>query len=532
MPRFIGILSIMLLFATSATAVDYSTFLGGGQRDAAYSVVIDDQGDVLVAGLTGSDDFPVTAGLYGGSFAGGDSDLFVLRLSADLGTLIASTFIGGSEHDGLDFEFDPYFQMDNPGPCMALDAAGNILLGGSTLSLDFPTTPGAFDTAHNTVHEDAFLLRLSSDMSTLLHSTLFGGEHKDFSRTVWVEPSGAVVVGGDTRSQGFPVTAGAFDTTYNGGTRDIFLIRFSQDLSAVSAGTYLGGDLDDYNRAILRDGSGRYYLTGWANSENLPTTAGAFDLDHNGGSRDVYIALFSADFSSLHACTYLGGHDWGEPFHGGDHEGGCDEANGLVFDTQGNLVVVGTTHSHDFPITLGTFDPQFNDGTAQAYDGFLAVMSPDLSSLIHSSYMGGRHMDEIYSVELDAAGDLVICGGSHSIDFPATPDATDQTYNGAMEGFVARVSGDLSTLIYASYMGGINCDQAYELALDSSGLTAVVAGYTFSDNFQLSGTGFDQSHNGDCDAFVIRTDMGYWGTRRLTPRFPPRLTPAPCRSPV
>ena len=231
MPRFIGILLIVLFFGSPVMAVDYSTFVGGGQRDAAYSLLIDDQGEILVVGLTGSDDFPVTAGVYGGAFAGGETDVFVLRLSADLGTLIASTFIGGSQHDGLDFEYDPFFQMDRRGPCMAFDAAGNILIGGSTLSTDFPTTPGAFDTVHNTVFDDAFLLRLSSDLSTLMHSTLFGGEHKDFSRTLWVEPSGDVVVGGDTRSQTFPVTAGAFDTDYNGGTRDVFLVRFNADLS-------------------------------------------------------------------------------------------------------------------------------------------------------------------------------------------------------------------------------------------------------------------------------------------------------------
>jgi len=109
----------------------------------------------------------------------------------------------------------------------------------------------------------------------------------------------------------------------------------------------------------------------------------------------------------------------------------------------------------------------------------------------------------------------VIAGGSHSMDFPATPDAMDHSYNGAMEGFVARVSGDLSSLIYASFMGGGGYEQAYEVVLDSAGLTAVVAGYTFSADFQLSGTGLDQSHNGDCDAFVIRTDMGNTGTQTL-----------------
>jgi hypothetical protein len=513
MLRFIGIsLVILFLFSASfgpALAVEFSTFAGGGMRECAYDLVIDDQGNVLVLGLTGSDDFPVTPGVSGGSYAGGASDLFVIKLSPDLGTLISSTYIGGSDSDGLDFLYDYYVQFDTPGPAMTLDAAGSVLVTGSTMSLDFPTTAGAFCTAHHGVYEDAFLLRLSPDLATLQHSTLFGGEHKDWGQTLVVESGGTVVVGGDTRSQQFPVTAGAFDTSYNGGTKDVFLVRFSHDLSTLTAGTFFGGDSDEYNRALLRDGSGRYYLTGWAVSENLPSTPGAYDLDHNGGARDVYIALFSADFSSLEACTYFGGHDWGEPFHGGEHEGGCDEGIDLIFDAQGNLVLVGTTHSKDFPITPGVIDTVFNDGESQSYDAFVAVFTADLSSLLHSSYLGGRHLDKAYSVVLDANGDLVIAGGTHSIDFQVTPGAFDTGYSGEFEGFVIRLSPDLGTLHYGSYMGGGSFEQAYVVALDSTGLTAFLAGYTFSADFQHPGTGYDHFHNGSCDAFVLRTDLGH-----------------------
>jgi len=499
---------LTLIFAASAGAVEYATLVGGNARDAAYSLAIDSEGEVLVAGLTRSPDFPHTTGAYMETFAGGDSDLFVIRLSADLGTLIASTFVGGNDHEGLDFEYDPDYQMDNAGPGMILDASGYILVTGNTMSADFPTTAGAHQTAHNGTYEDAYLLRLAPDLATLVQSTLFGGVHRDYGRRIVVEPDGSVVVGGDTRSADFPVSAGAYDSTYNGDERDVFLARFSSDLSAITEATLFGGAGNEYCRALLRDGQGRYYSTGWTTSVDLPSTPGAFDLDHNGGSRDVYVALLSADFSSLDACTYLGGHDWGEPYHGGDHEGGCDEANGMVFDTSGNLVLVGTTHSIDFPITGAVFDPQFNDGTRQSYDGFIAVLSADLSTVHYATYCGGRHMDELYAVRVDANGDLVIAGGARSIDFPTTLDGFDTQTGGYMDGVLLRVSADLSTLLYSAYMGGTAFEQAYDLVLDDSGMVATVVGYTKSADFQFPGGGFDQVHNGDVDAFVLQSDLG------------------------
>lgn len=511
--RTIAFLS--LLFCTSllicpapAGAVEYATFVGGSARDVAYSLAINGQGEVVAAGLTRSTDFPHTTGVYDESYSGGDSDLFIIRLSADLGTLIASTFVGGSGHDGLDFEYDPNFQMDNPGPALALDDKGSVMVTGSTLSLDFPTTAGAHQTVHNGTYEDAFLVRLTPDLTALQASTLLGGSHRDYGRTITIEPDGAVVIGGDTRSIDFPVSSGAYDTTYNGGDRDIFLARLSADFSVLAAATYFGGDESDYNRATLRDDGGRYYITGWTISENLPSTPGAYDPAHNGGSRDIYVALLSADLTTLDACTYLGGHDWGEPYHGGEHEGGCDEANGLAFDGEGNLVLVGTTHSHDFPITAGVFDQLFNDGTAQAYDGVIAVLTADLQALLHASYFGGRHMDEIYAVKRDANGDLVIAAGSHSIDFPVSPDALDVVFSGNLEGIVAKISPDLSSVLYATFLGGEEYEQAYEIVLDASGLNAVVAGHTSSGDFLFPGTGYDQTYNGGFDAFILQTDFG------------------------
>lgn len=504
---FVSTITITVAAVWPASAVDCFSFLGGGQRDTAYHLVLDDQDNVIVVGLTRSATFPVTTGVYNQTFSGGDNDLFVVKLSPNLDLLLASTFIGGTDHDGAEFLADPYQQTDNVGPNIILDENGSILITGSTLSTDFPTTPGAYNTVHNGLVEDAFLLRLSADLTTLLDSTLFGGEHKDYGRTLLVEPTGKIIVGGGTRSQDFPVTIGAYDTSYNGAERDIFLLRFDAEMTTIEACTYFGGNDEDFNRTLLRNDSGDLFISGLTESSNLPTTIGAFDPIFNGGGRDVFVARFSSDLSTLQACTYFGGHDWGEPFHGGEHEGGCDEVYGMCFESQGNLVVVGTSHSVDFPITAGAHDTVFNDGVTQHYDGMAAVFSPDLSTLLHSTYIGGRHMDKVFSVALDSSGYLVMAGGSHSLDFPVTPDAFDSSYAGVLEGFLVRMSPDLSDIVYSTVLGGSNYDLAYDLAVDSSGQAVVLVGYSFSDDMQIVSGGFDDSYDGESDAFVFKLDL-------------------------
>src|SRR5262249_41371213 len=181
----------------------YSTFLGGnGPYDYGEAIEVKATDEALVTGLTFSSDFPTTPGSYDTTFNGGH-DAFIAKLSADGGNLLFSTFLGGS--------------ADDFATGIARDVTGAVLVTGTTLSADFPTTPQAYDTSFHG-SSDVFVSKLSADGSRLLYSTFLGGNDHDVANGIALDDTGAALVTGDTSSSDFPATSRAYDTTFNGST--------------------------------------------------------------------------------------------------------------------------------------------------------------------------------------------------------------------------------------------------------------------------------------------------------------------------
>jgi hypothetical protein len=315
----------------------YSTYLGGSGYDDAHAVAVDANGSATITGTTNSTDFPTTGGAFDATHNGG-LDAFVTRLHLSGAVLVYSTYLGGSGDDrgwGLD-----------------LDAAGATTISGDTLSADFPATPGAFDTTHNG-STDAFVARVDSSASALLYSTYLGGSSHDLAFALALDAAGGATVFGQTLSTdfpttpgafssthtlgyhvlvarldpagstlvystflaagssgngnclavdaagtatvcgyggAFPTTAGAFDTTFNGGY-DAFLSRLDATGNTLFYSTLLGGSGNDYAMALALDSAGAVTVAGYTTSTNFPTTQGAFDTTHNGGSTFGYDAF-------------------------------------------------------------------------------------------------------------------------------------------------------------------------------------------------------------------------------------------------
>ncbi|HEV2068691.1 MAG TPA: SBBP repeat-containing protein, partial [Acidimicrobiales bacterium] len=193
------------------TALRYSTFLGGSGFDDALGVALTPRGDAYVTGGTESPDFPTTAGASDTTF-NGDRDAYVTRFAPDGSRLTWSTFLGGAGHDY--------------GGGVAVNPRGDAFVTGTTASVDFPTTPGAFDTTFNG-GTDAFAVQLHRTTGSLGHSTFLGGAGEDEGADIAVTPRGDAFVTGTTASVDFPTTPGAFDTTFNGGT-DAFVVNLER----------------------------------------------------------------------------------------------------------------------------------------------------------------------------------------------------------------------------------------------------------------------------------------------------------------
>jgi hypothetical protein len=237
----------------SGTALVYSTYLGGGSVDVGNGIAVDLAGNAYVAGFTASSDFP-TVNAFQADF-GGNLDAFVAKLNPTGFALVYSTYIGGGSTE--------------VGNGVAVNAAGNAYVSGSTASTDFPTVNALQSVLGG--HEDAFVAKLNFTWSALVYSTYIGGSSSDGANGIAVDLAGNAYVTGVSYSTDFPTTPGPFGTVPNGGG-DAFVAKLNSTGSAYVYATYLGGSSLDYGNHVAVDSAGNAYVIGQTMSADFPTT--------------------------------------------------------------------------------------------------------------------------------------------------------------------------------------------------------------------------------------------------------------------
>lgn len=391
-------------FSADGATLEYATFLGGSGTDGCQSVAVDDLGRVYVAGWTESPNFPVSTGAYDRSF-NGMSDAFVLRLNSFGSALEYSSYLGGTEWD--------------KSVAVAVDNSYRAYVAGYLFSVDYPTTAGAYDQTHNG-SRDGFLTRMNAAGNGLDFSTYVGGMSADWIMAVAADSNGRATLTGYTQSTGFPVTAGAYDTTYNGET-DGFAVRFVNSGAALDYSTYFGGSGFDAGIAVAVDTSDRAYVAGETRSANFPTTAGAPDRTFN-GQIDAFSLRLNSGGNSLSYSTYLGG-------------SGEERALGVSVDSTGRTFLAGQTFSANFPITPDAYDTSINGGI----DAFLATIGPAGDVLGYSTFVGGSGDDWGHTVRVFDQNTVLMTGDTLSGDFPVTSGSYDPYFNGFTDAFVIKL---------------------------------------------------------------------------------------------
>jgi hypothetical protein len=187
--------------SADGSTVEMGTYVGGSGEDAfeTHSIGVAN-GEIVVAGFTGSDDFPVTPGAFQTVRGGGNTDAFAVRLDAQ-GALLAGTYVGGSGFEGADG--------------LSVSASGEIVFAGETDSTDFPVTPGAIQAASGG-DVDAFVVRLGSDFSALRFASYLGGGAHDNGRAAFMADDCVVLVAGASAGPGWP-TLDAYQPQFAGG---------------------------------------------------------------------------------------------------------------------------------------------------------------------------------------------------------------------------------------------------------------------------------------------------------------------------
>jgi hypothetical protein len=397
----------------SGSGLVYSTYIGGSANDYGEGIVLDGSGNTYVTGATGSTDYDITAGAFQ-TTKEGSYNVFVTQLNASGSGLVYSTYIGGS---GIDYGYG-----------IALDGSGNAYVTGYTQSTDFDVTAGAFQTT-NGGWRDVFVTQLNASGSGLVYSTYIGGSNEDYGYGIAVDGSGNAYVTGYTNSTDYDVTSGAFQTTYGGGSYDVFVTKLNASGSGLVYSTYIGGSGEDRGYGIAVDGSGNAYVTGKTSSTNYDVTAGAFQTT-NGGSPDVFVTKLDASGSGLVYSTYIGGN-------------GGDESWGIAVDGSGNAYVTGRTSSTNYDITPAAFQT-----TKGGFDDvFVTKLNATGSGLVYSTYIGGGLDDYGYGIAVDVSGNAYVTGLTTASDYDVTSGAFQTTKDGSSDVFVTKLDMSGTTAV-------------------------------------------------------------------------------------
>ena len=385
----------------TGTALIYSTFFGGSNREAGNDIAVDEAGNAYVTGLTDSPDIPTTPGAFRNTPVGTDEfDAFAMKLNATGTALVYSTYLGPAGASGI-----------------TVDPAGNAYITGNANG-DYPTTPGAFQTVYGG-GGDAFVTKLNSTGTALVYSTFLGGSAFDTGTEIAIDATGNAYVTG-LAGVGFPTTPGAFQTSSNG-LDDAFATKLNSTGTALVYSTFLGGSGIDIGTGIAINQAGNAYVTGVTPSANFPVTPGAFQTEKAAGS-DAFVTEVSVAGNALVYSTFLGGD-------------GDDSGQNIAVDTAGNAALVGVTGSTDFPVTPDAI--QSNNGGNN--DAFVTRLNAAGTGLVFSTYLGGTNAESAFGIAVDPAGSIYLTGATSSADFPTTPGAFQTEFGGLTDGFVTKI---------------------------------------------------------------------------------------------
>jgi hypothetical protein len=475
----------------------YASYWGGAAKDFIRDIYVDTEGFIYVTGGAGAPNFPTTEGAYDESF-NGTMDVFVTKLSP-AGGLVCSTFIGGPEYDRA--------------YALEVDRQGNIYVGGRA-GAGYPTTRGVVqpqfrgDVTPNALYgtQDGFVTKLSNDCSRVLWSTYFGTAEDDIVRDIALDDRGNVFIASTGVSAANPspfIIAEAFQSAVRG-DEDGLVASISSDGKRVLYATYIGGSGNDGGTPSVRiDSQGNAYYLMETRSLDAPVSATAYQRQ-NRGTSDLHLSKLSPDGRQLLFGTYFGG-----------SRAEVLETHNLSLDRRGNAYLAAMTTSSDLAVSAGAFQRSYGGGgrrgagrgTNYAGDAFVAKISADGSRLLASTYLGGAAGEGLQGASVDPEGNVFVSGTSFSSDVPLTSNAFQEVQRGRGDAWIAKLSPDLSKLLFSTLVGGSDFDELRSLDIDSRG-NVYSAGHTPSTNFPSSTDAAQRSSRGSSEGILVKVNLG------------------------
>jgi gliding motility-associated-like protein len=450
---------VITKYKPAGNGILYSTYLGGTGSEVVGSLIVNESGELYLYGATGSSNFPMPGTPYDASFNGGTNlsfvfngttfsngtDIYLCKFNS-LGTaLLASTYLGGSENDGVNYtnalvnynavfttacpaltvsnfnltEHKPDSLQHNYGDQyrgeIQLDKLGNVYIASSSRSSNFPTQNGFDNTLGG--KQDAVVCKLDPNLSTLIWSSYLGGSENDAGYSLITTDSLFTYVTGGTISGDFPVKPGCYSTTYNGGVADGYIVKINAAGNAIVKGTFIGTNNYDQSYFVQKDKNNNIYVYGQSQG-NMPVVGAVYSNPNS----HQFISRLDCQLNSLNRSTVIG-----------SGQSSIDiSPSAFSVDNCGNIYISGwggnitnTLLLNGMPTTANAIYTTPPNG----YDFYLMALSSNMSSLVYGTYFGGNcseeHVDGGTS-RFDPTGKIYQsvcagCGGND--DFPVSAGA-------------------------------------------------------------------------------------------------------------
>jgi len=454
-------------FNVTGTGIVYSTYIGGNGSETPHSIIVNNQNELYILGATSSTDFPISGSAFQSSHAGGPnimtvnginfnggSDIYVFKISPNGTTMLASTYLGGSDADGISFGNNDiaYNYGDMLRGEIIVDANSNVFITSTTKSTDFPTNGGISGSLNGS--QDGIIAKFNSNLSALQYGTYLGGTGWESGNSIQLSSSGDIYAVGGTTSNNFPATSGQLNPSYKGGIVDGYIIKLAAPSYTSPKASYLG--TSDYDQAyfVQLDIDDKVYVYGQTNGA-YPTSSSQYSNPESG----QFIHKLNSNLTAS---------EWSSVFGSGSGEVEISPTAFLVSDCyeiyiagwggQTNVSNSSATSSSTtgFPVTNDAFQ-----STTNGSNFYLALFAQNMTALKYATFMGSEngsndHVDGGTS-RFDKSGKVyhavcAACGGNAN-GFPTSSGVYSETNNSSncnMAAFLFELSKIEATLSTAT----------------------------------------------------------------------------------
>ena len=391
----------IIKYDSTGTQRLWATYLGGSGDEMPHSLIVDNNNNLLIFGTTGSNDFPMSVGAYDNSFNGGTtlsydnvigfsngSDIYIAKLSEDGTSLLASTYVGGSDNDGINFRqsYDSFLMDGNDSLYynygdgargeIIIDNQNSIYIGSCTFSSDFPTSSTSFQ-PNLSGKQEGIVFKLNSNLSTLMWSSYFGGSNDDAIYSVDVDNNGNAYIAGGTNSTNLATSSTALHPNYQGGSADGFVAKINPDGTNILSASYFGSPEYDQVYFVRVDEINDIFVTGQTKATGSTLI---FNAQYNNPNSGQFIAKLPNNLTQL---------EWSTVFGTGSGKPNIS-ITAFAVDNSDKIYLSGW--GRDWNNTEGTMGMETTPGAYQSItdgqDFYIMILTDDAACLKYATFFG------------------------------------------------------------------------------------------------------------------------------------------------